>query len=84
MRHDAQAAQLTAAAGGGRNDLGFTSRFDEEYTTDGLDMPPVLQDYSGQTLGLPPEILVSAFGIPEHSQNRGHLDTHLRLSFSLE
>ena len=72
-----------AAAGGGRNDLGFTSRFDEEYTTDGLDMPPVLQDYSGQTLGLPPEILVSAFGIPEHSQNRGHLDTHLRLSFSL-
>jgi alpha-galactosidase len=72
-----------AAAGGGRNDLGFSSRFDEEYTTDGLDMPPVLQDYSGQTLGLPPEILVNAFGIPEHSSNRGHLDTHLRISFTL-
>lgn len=72
-----------AAAGGGRNDLGIVSRFDEEYTTDGLDVPPVLQDYSGQTLGLPPEILATAFGIPAHSENRGHLDTHLRISFSL-
>lgn len=72
-----------AAAGGGRNDLGIVSRFDEDYTTDGLDVPPVLQDYSGQTLGLPPEILVTAFGIPAHSPNRGHLDTHLRISFSL-
>jgi alpha-galactosidase len=72
-----------AAAGGGRNDLGFASRFDEQYTTDGLDMPVVLQDLSGQTLGLPIEMFATAFGIPAHSVSRGHLDTHLRVTFSL-
>lgn len=72
-----------AAAGGGRNDLGFVSRFDEQYTTDGLDMPVVLQDLSGQTMGLPIEMFATAFGIPAHSVNRGHLDTHLRVTFSL-
>ena len=72
-----------AAAGGGRNDLGFVSRFDEQYTTDGLDMPVVLQNLSGQTLGLPIEMFASAFGIPAHSANRGDLDTHLRITFSL-
>ena len=72
-----------AAAGGGRNDLGFVSRFDEQYTTDGLDMPEVLQNLSGQTLGLPPEMFATAFGIPTHSENRGHLDTHLRVTYSL-
>jgi len=71
-----------AAAGGGRNDLGFVSRFDEQYTTDGLDFPPVLQDLSGQLLGLPPEMFATAFGIPAHSPNRGYLDTHLRLTFT--
>ncbi|MGH9502386.1 MAG: alpha-galactosidase [Terriglobales bacterium] len=72
-----------AAAGGGRNDLGFASRFDEQYTTDGLDMPVVLQNLSGQTLGLPIEMFATAYGIPAHSVNRGHLDTHLRVTFSL-
>jgi alpha-galactosidase len=72
-----------AAAGGGRNDLGFASRFDEQYTTDGLDMPEVLQNLSGQTLNLPIEMFATAFGIPAHSSNRGHLDTHLRVTFSL-
>lgn len=72
-----------AAAGGGHNDLGFVSRFDEQYTTDGLDMPVVLQNLSGQTLGLPIEMFATAFGIPAHSANRGDLDTHLRVTFSL-
>ena len=72
-----------AAAGGGRNDLGFVSRFDEQYTTDGLDIPVVPQDLSGQTLGLPVEMFATAFGIPANSVSRGHLDTHLRLTFSL-
>jgi alpha-galactosidase len=72
-----------AAAGGGRNDLGTVSRFDEQYTTDGLDIPPALQNFSGQTLGLPPENFLNAFGIPDFSSNRGPLDTHLRISFSL-
>ena len=72
-----------AAAGGGRNDLGFVSRFDEQYTTDGLDMPEVLQNLSGQTLGLPIEMFATAFGIPAHSENRGHLDTHLRVTYTL-
>lgn len=72
-----------AAAGGGRNDLGFVGRFDEQYTTDGLDFPEVLQNLSGQTLGLPIEMFATAFGIPPHSSNRGHLDTYLRESFTL-
>ncbi len=46
-------------------------------------MPVVLQDLSGQTLGLPIEMFATAFGIPAHSVNRGHLDTHLRVTFSL-
>jgi hypothetical protein len=28
-------------------------------------------------------MFVNAFGIPPHSSNRGHLDTHLRLTFTL-
>jgi alpha-galactosidase len=72
-----------AAAGGGRNDFGFVGRFDEQYTTDGLDIPESLQNLSGQTLGLPIEMFASAFGIPPHSANRGHLDTHLRATFTL-
>lgn len=72
-----------AAAGGGRNDFGFVGRFDEQYTTDGLDIPEVLQNFSGQTLNLPIEMFATAFGIPSHSSDRGHLDTHLRVTFSL-
>jgi len=72
-----------AAAGGMRNDLGMDSRWHEPYLTDGLNMPHVLRNYSGQTLGLPPENFVIAFGIPAISPNRGHLDTHLRVTYSL-
>ncbi|UCD36988.1 MAG: alpha-galactosidase [Fidelibacterota bacterium] len=73
-----------AAAGGARNDLGTVGRFHEAYLTDGLDMPRVLQVYSGQTLALPPEILV--IGLGEGSDlglGDGHLDTHLRSTFAL-
>ncbi|MDP6057342.1 MAG: alpha-galactosidase, partial [Pirellulaceae bacterium] len=52
------------AAGGARNDLGTASRFHETYLTDGLWMPHVLQVYSGLTLGLPPEVFVTAIGAP--------------------
>jgi alpha-galactosidase len=72
-----------AAAGGMRNDLGMISYWHEPYLTDGLNMPHVLQNYAGQTLGLPPENFVIAFGIPANSPNRGHFDTHLRVLFSL-
>jgi len=72
------------AAGGGRNDLGTAGRFHEAYLTDGLDMPRVLQVYSGQTLALPPEIFV--IGLGEGSDmglGSAHLDTHLRNTFAL-
>jgi len=72
-----------AAAGGMRNDLGMASRWHEPYLTDGLNMPHVLQNYAGQTLALPPENFVTAFGIPANSPNRGHFDTQLRVTFSL-
>lgn len=72
-----------AAAGGGRNDLGLAARFDEDYLTDGLDVPPVLENFSGQTLGLPPEVFVTALGLPAHPPNWGPLATHLQLTFSL-
>jgi alpha-galactosidase len=71
------------AAGGMRNDLGMDARWHEPYLTDGLNMPHVLKNYSGQTMHLPPENFVNAFGIPAISANRGHLDTHLRVNFSL-
>ena len=72
-----------AAAGGMRNDLGMAGRWHEPYLTDGLNMPHVLRNYSGQTLGQPPENFVIAFGIPAVSPNRGHFDTHLRATFTL-
>jgi alpha-galactosidase len=72
-----------AAAGGMRNDLGMASRWHEPYLTDGLNMPHVLRNYSGQTLGQPPENFVIAFGIPAISPNRGHFATQLRTTFSL-
>ena len=72
-----------AAAGGMRNDLGMAARWHEPYLTDGLNSPHVLRNYSGQTLGQPPENFVIAFGIPALSPNRGHFDTYLRVSYSL-
>ena len=72
-----------AAAGGMRNDLGMAGRWHEPYLTDGLNTPHVLRNYSGQTLGQPPENFVIAFGIPAISPNRGHFDTQLRSTFSL-
>ena len=50
------------AVGGARNDIGVVSRFHEAYLTDVLWLPHVLQNYSGLTMGLPPEIIVTAFG----------------------
>ena len=50
------------ATGEARNDLGVVSRFHEAYLTDMLWLPHVLQNYSGLTMGLPPEIIVTAFG----------------------
>lgn len=71
------------AAGGMPNDLGMAAQWHEPYLTDGLNMPHLSQNYSGQTLSLPPENFVIAFGIPAISANPGHLDTHLRVYFSL-
>jgi len=68
------------AAGGARNDLGIAGRFHETYLTDGLWMPHVLRVYSGLTLGLPPETLVTAIGAPGW---KGSLDTYLRSTFTL-
>ncbi|MGC8863313.1 MAG: hypothetical protein ACP5R5_11130, partial [Armatimonadota bacterium] len=63
---------------------GTASRFHENYLTDGLAMPNVLQVYSGQTVALPPEVLVIGFAEGNHSPNGcGHLDTHLRCTFAL-
>ncbi len=73
-----------AAAGGARNDLGTAGRFHETYLTDGLSVPNVLQVYSGQTLALPPEVLVIGLAEGAHSPNgSGPLDTHLRCTFTL-
>lgn len=74
-----------AACGGARNDLGTAGRYHETYLTDGLQMPYVAQNYSGQTLALPPEIFIIAYGangggsigFPEN------LDTYMRVTFTL-
>ncbi|MBI2842582.1 MAG: alpha-galactosidase [Armatimonadetes bacterium] len=73
------------AAGGGRNDLGTAGRFQEDYLTDGLRMPYVLQNYSGQTLALPPEVFVIALGADggPSTGRPANFDTHLRVTFSL-
>jgi alpha-galactosidase len=74
-----------AACGGARNDLGTAGRFHETYLTDGLQMPYMAQNYSGQTLALPPEIFIIAagangggsIGFPEN------IETYMRVTFTL-
>ncbi|MBI2842512.1 MAG: alpha-galactosidase [Armatimonadetes bacterium] len=69
--------------GGARNDLGMAGRFQETYLTDGLHTPRVFRDLCGQMMAFPPEALVVAFGCPTPYDYRGHLDTHLRATFTL-
>ncbi|MBI2842516.1 MAG: alpha-galactosidase [Armatimonadetes bacterium] len=74
-----------AACGGGRNDLGMAVRFHEQYLTDGLRVPYEVQNYCGQTLSLPPEVLTIAHG-GDAGQGIGcaeDLDTVLRVTFTL-
>ena len=72
------------AVGGARNDLGVVSRFHEAYLTDVLWLPHVLQNYSGLTMGLPPEIIVTAFGAcREGIGYPENFDTLLRCIFTL-
>lgn len=72
-----------ASEGGKRNDLGVAGRFHETYLTDGLMTPRVLKSYCGQALALPPEIFVIGLGIAIPFDYIGHLDTHLRATFTL-
>ena len=74
-----------AACGGGRNDLGTAGRFHEQYLTDGLRMPYELQNYCGQTLGLPPEGILIAHGA-DGGGGVGQAEnfaTYLRMTYSL-
>ena len=72
------------AVGGARNDLGVVSRFHEAYLTDVLWLPHVLQNYSGLSMGLPPEIIVTAFGAcREGIGYPENFDTLLRCIFTL-
>ena len=72
------------AVGGARNDLGVVSRFHEAYLTDVLWLPHVLQNYSGLTMGMPPEIIVTAFGAcREGIGYPENFDTLLRCIFTL-
>jgi len=52
-----------AAAGGAKMDLMVASLFNEHFTTDRTDFPPLYQMASGLSVFLPPEILVAANGM---------------------
>jgi hypothetical protein len=74
-----------AAAGGARNDLGIAGRFHENYLTDGLRVPHVLQVFSGLSMSLPPETFVIGLGA-DGGVARGHpmnMEINLRTIFSL-
>ncbi len=74
-----------AACGGGRNDLGTVGRFHEEYLTDGLRVPYVVQNYCGQTMALPPECLIIAIGADGGGSggNAEDFQTYLRVTYTL-
>ncbi len=74
-----------AACGGGRNDLGTVGCFHEEYLTDGLRVPYVVQNYCGQTMALPPECLIIAIGADGggSSGNAEDFQTYLRVTYTL-
>jgi hypothetical protein len=74
-----------AACGGGRNDLGTAGLFHESYLSDGLRMPYEMQNYGGQTLHLPPEIMIIAHGA-DAGGGLGHVEnfeTYLRVTYTL-
>ena len=71
-----------AAAGGGRNDLGVVSFFDETYLTDGLWVPQEFLVYSGLTMSLPPEILTTLHGGAPREFFGQRLDAVVRMTFT--
>ena len=68
------------ANGGTRDDLNNMSCFHEVYSNEG-ELNRVFPSYSGKTLSLPPEVLVIGGGA---RFERGHLDTYLRFTFTLQ
>lgn len=68
------------ANGGTRDDVNNMARFHETYSNEG-ELNRVLPSYSGKTLSLPPEILTIGGGA---RLERGHLDTYLRFTFTLQ
>ena len=74
-----------AACGGGRNDFETAGRFHEQYLTDGLRVPYVVQNFCGQTLALPPEVMIIAIGADGGggTGNSEDFETYLRVTFTL-
>lgn len=74
-----------AACGGGRNDLMTASAWHEDYLTDGLRMPYELQNFSGQTLMLPPEVILIAHGADARGVTgfMENFESYLRTMFTL-
>ena len=73
------------SCGAARNDYATVSRFHESYLTDGLRIPRIYQVFSGQSLALPPEVLMILAGADGcysvgTSEN---LNTYFRATFTL-
>ena len=73
------------SCGAARNDYATVSRFHESYLTDGLRIPRIFQVFSGQSLALPPEILMILAGADGcYSVGTSEdLETYFRATFTL-
>jgi len=67
------------ASGGGRTDLGMTSRFTTTWISDWMKMPRTVRILNGMSIALPPEYLNRLFGACMGSSSRGNPETHLHL-----
>lgn len=67
------------SSGGGRADLGMTSRFTTAWISDWMRMPRTVRILNGMSMALPPEMLDRLFGVCMNGSYRGNPETQLHV-----
>lgn len=67
------------SSGGGRMDLGISSRFTTIWTSDWMRMPKTVRILNGMSLAYPPEYLDRMFGVVMEGSYRGSLDAQMHV-----
>lgn len=66
------------SSGGGRTDLGMTSRFTTTWVSDWMRMPRTVRILNGMSMALPPEYVDRVFGVCMQGSYKGNPETQLQ------